>query len=126
MAEVEKKSASWAVPQEEYEAGHNHAAGASLPELYDPSKESIWTRLGLTAESFKRAPGTTGYVHPHPHIVPHIVDVSPPVRPSLLYLTRILQWSSYLGRGRDRIGPDEASGQPDVAAEDEAAPLGTS
>lgn len=27
--------------------------------FYDPSKESIWTRLGLTAESFKRAPGTT-------------------------------------------------------------------
>ncbi|KAF6760628.1 APC amino acid permease [Ephemerocybe angulata] len=29
-------------------------------EFYDPSKESRWTRLGLTAESFKRAPGTTG------------------------------------------------------------------
>ncbi|KAF6760629.1 APC amino acid permease [Ephemerocybe angulata] len=29
-------------------------------EFYDPSKESVWTRLGLTAESFKRAPGTTG------------------------------------------------------------------
>jgi yeast amino acid transporter len=29
-------------------------------EFYDPSKESIWTRLGLSAESFKRAPGTTG------------------------------------------------------------------
>lgn len=30
------------------------------PQFYDPSKESIWTRLGLNAESFKRAPGTTG------------------------------------------------------------------
>ncbi|KAF8876560.1 amino acid permease-domain-containing protein [Infundibulicybe gibba] len=30
------------------------------PELYDPSKESRWTRLGLSLESFKRAPGTTG------------------------------------------------------------------
>lgn len=30
--------------------------------LYDPSKESAWTRAGLTLESFKRAPGTTGYV----------------------------------------------------------------
>lgn len=28
--------------------------------FYDPSKETVWTRLGLTAESFKRAPGTTG------------------------------------------------------------------
>jgi amino acid transporter len=31
-------------------------------EFYDPSKESVWTRVGLTFESFKRAPGTTGYV----------------------------------------------------------------
>ncbi|PPQ78457.1 hypothetical protein CVT25_011852 [Psilocybe cyanescens] len=29
-------------------------------EFYDPSKESIWTRLGVNLESFKRAPGTTG------------------------------------------------------------------
>ncbi|TEB30780.1 APC amino acid permease [Coprinellus micaceus] len=29
-------------------------------EFYDPSKESRLTRLGLTFESFKRAPGTTG------------------------------------------------------------------
>lgn len=28
--------------------------------IYDPSKESIWTRMGLNAESFKRAPGNTG------------------------------------------------------------------
>ncbi|GAA5975183.1 hypothetical protein JCM11641_004384 [Rhodosporidiobolus odoratus] len=27
--------------------------------VYDPSKESIWTRLGLSFESFKRAPGAT-------------------------------------------------------------------
>ena len=27
---------------------------------YDPSKESIWTRLGLSLESYKRAPGVTG------------------------------------------------------------------
>lgn len=31
-------------------------------EFFDPSKESIWTRLGLTFESFKRAPGVTRYV----------------------------------------------------------------
>ncbi|TFK32370.1 APC amino acid permease [Crucibulum laeve] len=29
-------------------------------EFYDPSKESRMTRLGLSLESFKRAPGTTG------------------------------------------------------------------
>ena len=29
-------------------------------EFYDPSKESVWTRLGLNLESFKRAPGPTG------------------------------------------------------------------
>jgi amino acid transporter len=28
--------------------------------FYDPSQESIWTRLGLTFESFKRAPGVVG------------------------------------------------------------------
>ncbi|KAF7760107.1 hypothetical protein Agabi119p4_10783 [Agaricus bisporus var. burnettii] len=28
-------------------------------KFYDPSKESIWTRLGVNFESFKRAPGTT-------------------------------------------------------------------
>ncbi|KAL1413313.1 Amino acid permease [Vanrija albida] len=31
----------------------------SFSEWYDPSKESKWTRLGLTPESFKRAPGAT-------------------------------------------------------------------
>ncbi|KAK1230171.1 Amino-acid permease inda1 [Marasmius sp. AFHP31] len=29
-------------------------------DFYDPSKESIWTRIGLSPESFKRAPGGTG------------------------------------------------------------------
>lgn len=28
--------------------------------IYDPSKESRLTRMGLNLESFKRAPGTTG------------------------------------------------------------------
>ena len=68
MAEVDQKSASWTNPQEEYEKGQSHVVGAATPEFYDPSKESIWTRLGLTAESFKRAPGTTGYVRMHLHI----------------------------------------------------------
>lgn len=37
-------------------------SSGSIPrvEFYDPSKESKWTRAGLTFESFKRAPGTTG------------------------------------------------------------------
>ena len=46
---------------EKLEAGSSHSA---VIEFYDPSKESIATRLGLTVESFKRAPGTTGYVIP--------------------------------------------------------------
>ncbi|KAK7453496.1 Amino-acid permease inda1 [Stygiomarasmius scandens] len=29
--------------------------------FYDPSKESIWTQLGISLESFKRAPGVTGH-----------------------------------------------------------------
>ena len=47
------------------EKGHETSsiASGSQPyvELYDPSKESVWTRVGVTWESFKRAPGTTGY-----------------------------------------------------------------
>lgn len=34
-------------------------------EIYDPSKESVWTRLGLNFESFKRAPGTTKGIVTH-------------------------------------------------------------
>lgn len=32
----------------------------AAPVFYDPSQESRMTRLGLTLESFKRAPGSTG------------------------------------------------------------------
>ncbi|KXN92037.1 Amino-acid permease inda1 [Leucoagaricus sp. SymC.cos] len=45
---------------------HHHetssVASGSQPhlEFYDPSNESVWTRVGLTWESFKKAPGTTG------------------------------------------------------------------
>lgn len=58
----------------DYEKGHdsliptavdvdsNVDVDSSQHAFYDPSKESIWTRLGLSLESFKRAPGTTGYV----------------------------------------------------------------
>lgn len=34
--------------------------GGARTELYDPSKESLATRLGINFESFKRAPGATG------------------------------------------------------------------
>lgn len=30
------------------------------PARYDPMQESVWTRLGLSFESYKRAPGSTG------------------------------------------------------------------
>ncbi len=66
MSDFEKKDKASTPPlDEEYEkAGHegttttHHVTPAE--GLYDPSKESVWTRLGLTFESFKRAPGTTG------------------------------------------------------------------
>lgn len=49
------------------EKDYESASVSSTPnggkvEFYDPSKESFWTRLGLSPESFKRAPGVTGYV----------------------------------------------------------------
>jgi hypothetical protein len=37
-------------------------------ELYDPSKESMWTRLGVNLESSKCAPNTTGYLVHNTHI----------------------------------------------------------
>lgn len=33
---------------------------APREQLYDPSQETKLTRLGLSLESFKRAPGSTG------------------------------------------------------------------
>lgn len=44
-------------PAADAELGHN--AYAQDDDVYDPSKESRLTRLGLNAESFKRAPGAT-------------------------------------------------------------------
>lgn len=44
---------------------------ATVPEFYDPSKESVWTRMGVNLESFKRAPGATGYVVSHRHLAMH-------------------------------------------------------
>jgi len=42
--------------------------------IYDPTKESRMTRLGLTAESFKRAPGLTTT-----HVVDGVTDLEAPV-----------------------------------------------
>ncbi|KAK8846527.1 hypothetical protein IAR55_005613 [Kwoniella newhampshirensis] len=50
------------------------ALGDSASEYYDPSKESLFTRLGVNAESFKRAPGSTGGLVVHgaaPELVGH-------------------------------------------------------
>lgn len=64
MSEFDKKEKFGTPPEEEYEKGANvdQTTHQVTPAegLYDPSKESRWTRLGLTFESFKRAPGTTG------------------------------------------------------------------
>ncbi|KAG6878966.1 hypothetical protein C0992_006260 [Termitomyces sp. T32_za158] len=51
------------VPEKAYDDKFDVASNSnSAPhvEFYDPSKESVWTRIGLSLESFKRAPGTTG------------------------------------------------------------------
>ncbi|GAA5986989.1 hypothetical protein JCM10908_000981 [Rhodotorula pacifica] len=45
-------------------AGHD-APAHDGPELYDPSKEKLATRLGINLESFKRAPGTTAGLMVH-------------------------------------------------------------
>lgn len=57
-----------------YVVTESPAHSAPAPVVYDPSKESIWTRLGVNAESFKRAPGTTGYVS-----FPFAFPVPPPI-----------------------------------------------
>jgi hypothetical protein len=38
---------------------HSSSFESDGPMFYDPSKESVWTRIGLSLESFKRAPGVT-------------------------------------------------------------------
>ena len=46
--------------QEKYDVSSISSGPGARVEFYDPSKETIWTRLGVNFESFKRAPGTTG------------------------------------------------------------------
>lgn len=40
-------------------AGNIQISTLDKDAIYDPRQESIWTQLGLSFESFKRAPGTT-------------------------------------------------------------------
>ncbi|KAF8147988.1 APC amino acid permease [Crassisporium funariophilum] len=49
-------------PKHEKDVETSSVSSGAAPrvEFYDPSKESVWTRVGLNFESFKRAPGTTG------------------------------------------------------------------
>jgi amino acid transporter len=64
MSELDTKEKFGTPPEEESEKGisADQTTDHVVPVegLYDPSKESRWTRLGITFESFKRAPGTTG------------------------------------------------------------------
>ncbi|KAG6840193.1 hypothetical protein C0991_008329 [Blastosporella zonata] len=45
---------------EGYDVASISSGSSPRVEFYDPSKETVWTRVGLSLESFKRAPGTTG------------------------------------------------------------------
>ncbi|GAA5886560.1 hypothetical protein JCM5296_005328 [Sporobolomyces johnsonii] len=58
-------------------------AAATEPVLYDPSKESLATRLGVNLESFKRAPGTTGGLVSHGNANPLIAQESPLLQQSM-------------------------------------------
>ncbi|GAA5920031.1 hypothetical protein JCM1841_000388 [Sporobolomyces salmonicolor] len=58
-------------------------AAATEPVLYDPSKESLATRLGVNFESFKRAPGTTGGLVTHGNANPLIAQESPLLQQSM-------------------------------------------
>lgn len=55
---AETKSAFDAQAHVSVHPGSVVGSGSSA-DFYDPSKESALTRLGLSLESFKRAPGTT-------------------------------------------------------------------
>lgn len=55
----EKKSA---VAVDTSDTGSHISAKRKKVQIYDPSKETKWTRAGISLESFKRAPGPTGCV----------------------------------------------------------------
>lgn len=62
-----------------YAAHGTDGQHASVDDTYDPSKESLMTRLGLNAESFKRAPGTTRGLVAHGDIPPEFVQRDNPL-----------------------------------------------
>ena len=60
MSDVEKKIGGTGETVNVTSAAQLHAAQLAQDEdYYDPSQESILTRIGLNFESFKRAPGST-------------------------------------------------------------------
>jgi len=93
MAEYREKNTSPAgVSDEEkkingsggYDVGVYAAHGSgdqsgAYNDSYDPSQESLMTRLGLNFESFKRAPGTTRGLVAHGDIPPEFVQRDNPL-----------------------------------------------
>ena len=60
--------------------GAQGAGGVTADDdFYDPSKESFMTRLGFTAESFKRAPGSTRGLVAHGDIPPEYLQHDNPL-----------------------------------------------
>jgi amino acid transporter len=60
-------------------AAHGDNQGGAYENSYDPSKESLMTRLGLNFESFKRAPGTTRGLVAHGDIPPEFIQHDNPL-----------------------------------------------
>ncbi|WWC61494.1 uncharacterized protein I303_104078 [Kwoniella dejecticola CBS 10117] len=59
--------------------GHHVSVDPAQDVYYDPSKESLMTRLGLSVESFKRAPGTTRGLVAHGDIPPEYLQHDNPL-----------------------------------------------
>ncbi|WWC69794.1 uncharacterized protein I206_103737 [Kwoniella pini CBS 10737] len=74
--DVEKKGAYTGAG---VEAGHSVSVDPAQDVYYDPSKESLMTRLGLNLESFKRAPGTTRGLVAHGDIPPEYLQHDNPL-----------------------------------------------
>jgi amino acid transporter len=72
MSDIEKKV-------EGYDVGVYSAQQAAQDDVYDPSQESLATRLGINFESFKRAPGTTRGLVAHGDIPPEYLQHDNPL-----------------------------------------------
>lgn len=59
MVHDEEKSYNTHPKSGKYEDEGTVTVAEPSEDYYDPSKESLATRMGLTWESFKRAPGST-------------------------------------------------------------------